>query len=131
MPRSHPIDDELLDAIRRELARLRAIDPRTLSAVGGDRFARGEIRQAAGLADEGIVTARFEALLGRGLSDAERKALQRSAIRLEGAGKLRRFRLGYDGIRTTHLQLVEDDPAPDRTTKPTKAPKTTPAKAPA
>jgi hypothetical protein len=82
-----------------------------LRAVGlhdlpSDRHTAGEIRTAVKDAKAGIVTATISALLGRVLSGAELKACQRAAARLEAEDKIVRLRLGYDGARLTHLQVV-------------------------
>jgi hypothetical protein len=105
VPRSLPLDAELLGAVRRELAHWRAVQP---PALPSDRKAAAEIRTAVQLARDGVVTAHFGTLLGRALSGAELKACQRAAARLEAAGKLLLLRLGYDGVRLTHLQLCEE-----------------------
>lgn len=103
MPRD--LEAELITAIRRELARLLAI---TLPLpLGIDRFQAGELRAAIAVAHRGIVPAKFGRLLLRELSPAELKACQRATIKLEQQGRLVRLRLGHDGYRTTHLQLVE------------------------
>ena len=104
MPRTSKLDTALLAAVRREVARLRTVDLRNLPA---NRDAAAEIRTAVNDAHAGIVLADFAALLGRALSGAELKACQRAAIRLETSGQLIRLRLGYEGQRLTHLQLVE------------------------
>jgi hypothetical protein len=105
------LDEELLAAVRAEVARLRAVDkfaPNRLS----NRDAAARLREAITHAADGIVPAHFERLLGRSLSRTEQRAVERAAVRLEKAGRLRRLRRGYDGARTTHLQLVEEAEAP-------------------
>jgi hypothetical protein len=103
MPRTAKFDAALLAAVRREVARLQAVD---LYNLPSDRTTAGALRVAVSDAKAGIVAADFAVLLGRALSGTELKACQRAAIRLEASGELRRLRLGYEGARTTHLQLV-------------------------
>lgn len=109
MTKTEKLAAELLRAVRRERDRLRVIDPTP--------FARSEWKLRAAVADAkaGVVAANFTELLGRALTSAESRACQRAAERLEAAGKLRRLRLGYDGSRLTHFQLIEA-PAPDTAT---------------
>ena len=104
MPRVSTLDAELLAAIRREVARLRAVD---LVNLPSDRAVAGAIRAAVQNARQGIVAADLDRLLGRTLGGAERRTVHRALDRLEAGGHLRRLRLGFDGLRLTHLQLVE------------------------
>jgi hypothetical protein len=101
MSRTEWIARLLLRGVHRELERLRNID---VSKLGREGW---RTRAAVTDAKAGIVVAEFAALPGRELSRAELKACQRAAERLEGEGKIVRLRLGPDGARLTHLQLVE------------------------
>jgi hypothetical protein len=104
MPRTSTLDAELLAAVRREVVRLCGVDLRNLPS---DRSVAGAIRAAVRDAQQGIVVAELDQLLGRSLDGAERKAAHWALERLETSGRLRRLRRGYDGLRLTHLQLVE------------------------
>jgi hypothetical protein len=102
--RTSKFDAALLAAIRKERDRLRVVD---LFQLPSNRMVAGQIRVAVNDAKAGIVAADFAVLLGRELSGAELKACQRGAARLEASGKLERLRLGYYGVRFTHLRLIE------------------------
>jgi hypothetical protein len=97
-------DAALLAGILRELGRLRAIydDPARFHALGYYSPVRGQARDA----DRGILTVDFPAWLGRGLTDAERRAALRALERLEAGGKVRRIADGYTGNRTTCIAVV-------------------------
>lgn len=101
MTKTDKLADQLLRGIRRELERLRAIDA---AQLGRNEW---RLRAAVNDAREGTVEADFPALLGRSLNASEHRAAQRAAERLEANGQIVRLRLGYDGARVTHLQLVK------------------------
>lgn len=103
MPHPATLDAELLAAVRREMDWLAAVDLyRDLSA---DRSAAGRLRAAVEDARRGVAALDLDELLGRVPTPAERRAAHRALDRLEAAGRLRRLRRGYDGVRVTHLQL--------------------------
>jgi hypothetical protein len=118
MPRTCPIDAELLAAVRHEVERLASVDLFKLHHLPLAEFVA--VRVPVENARQGVVLADFAALLRRELPPAAMKAAQRSAHRLARQGKLELLRRGDYGERLTHLRLVGYEPT-IRTRKPTKA----------
>jgi hypothetical protein len=97
-----PTDRQLLNSIRREIARLATLE------LPNARYYL-HLHLAVVRARHGIVAIDWFAF-GVGLSSAERRAGLRALDRLEAAGLIEREYLGYDGRRATHIRVIEAKP---------------------
>jgi hypothetical protein len=93
-----PTDRQLLNSIRREIARLAALE------LPDARYYL-HLHMAVIRARNGVLAID---LPGWGFSTpAERRAGLRALDRLEAAGHIEREYLGYDGRRATHIRVIE------------------------
>lgn len=102
-----PVEAVILAGIKRDLARLLAVD--LVRDRPPDRMEAGRLRLAVQDAHKGIVAVRAAEWLGRGdLGPAERKQVSRALEALERVGIVERLAFGYDGLKTTHVRLVRE-----------------------
>ena len=98
-PRNVALEVELLAGVHRELSRLRQVN---LTRLPREAWRlKWQVQDAL----TAIVWADMDTIIGRALTDAERRAYQRAARRLVADGVLRRH-LGWGGVKTTALELV-------------------------